>query len=95
MSTLPPPSLEQQVIELLATRFGVDQSEADSGVSFDALELDSLALVELSLSLQDLFGVTIADDELNAEQTIGEATRLVAAKIDEARDTEAAAEKAG
>ncbi|MWA14561.1 acyl carrier protein [Streptomyces sp. BA2] len=76
-------SLEEQISSLLETRFGVDAATATSEVTFSALELDSLALVELSDVLQELFEVPIGDDDLGAEQTIGEAAALIRVKLDE------------
>ncbi|MFJ8403584.1 acyl carrier protein [Streptomyces microflavus] len=81
MTTLPLSSFEAQVATLLTTRFGVDESDATPEATFSALELDSLALVELSLALQESFGVSVGDDELNAEHTISEAAQLVATKL--------------
>jgi acyl carrier protein len=76
-------SLEEQISSLLETRFGVDAATATPDVTFSAVELDSLALVELSDVLQELFEVAIADDDLGAEQTIGEAAALIQAKLNE------------
>ncbi|QEU90193.1 acyl carrier protein [Streptomyces kanamyceticus] len=76
-------SLEEQISSLLETRFGVDAATAAPDVTFSAIELDSLALVELSDVLQELFDVPIADDDLGAEQTIGEAAALIRAKLNE------------
>ncbi|MGW6873497.1 acyl carrier protein [Streptomyces xanthophaeus] len=81
MTTLPPPSFEEQVATLLTTRFGIDKSDASPEATFSALELDSLAIVELSLALQEVFGVPVGEDELNAEHTIGDTAGIVAAKL--------------
>ncbi|AJE87374.1 hypothetical protein SLNWT_6998 [Streptomyces albus] len=81
-------TIEAEIRSCLTERFGVDSSSLESGVTFEGLELDSLALVELSDVLQESIGVTIADDDLNAEQTIGEAAALLLAKVHETEPTE-------
>ncbi|WCD84290.1 Acyl carrier protein [Streptomyces xanthophaeus] len=58
-----------------------DKSDATPEATFSALELDSLAIVELSLALQEVFGVPVGEDELNAEHTIGDTAGIVAAKL--------------
>ena len=46
-------------------------------------ELDSMAVVELVVALEERFGLTINDDEITAEvfETLGSLATFVAAKI--------------
>jgi acyl carrier protein len=52
----------------------------------DDLDADSLDLVEVVMSLEDRFGISIPEDELEGVETVGEAADLVQARLaDEAR----------
>jgi len=47
-------------------------------------ELDSMAVVALITTLEDRFGVAVADDEISGETfaTVGSLTDFIAAKLD-------------
>jgi acyl carrier protein len=49
------------------------QIKNDRALSFDALGLDSLALVELQLEVQQRYGFTIPDEDVRHILTIGQA----------------------
>jgi acyl carrier protein len=49
------------------------QIKNDPALSFDALGLDSLALVELQLEVQQRYGFTIPDEDVRHITTIGQA----------------------
>jgi acyl carrier protein len=61
--------------EILVGRIGLpaDQVVNDPSVSFAALGLDSLALVEIQLAVQQRYGFTIPDEDAQKIQTIGDA----------------------
>jgi acyl carrier protein len=61
--------------EILVGRIGLpaDQVVNDPSTSFAALGLDSLALVEIQLAVQQKYGFTIADEDAQKIQTIGDA----------------------
>jgi acyl carrier protein len=52
-----------------ATRFGED------------LDADSLDLVEVVMSLEDRFGISIPEDELEGVESIGQAADMVQARL--------------
>lgn len=62
---------QKKVIEILAEQFGVDKSKItlDTNVAVD-LGADSLDLVELLMTLEDEFGVSIPDDEIENVKTV-------------------------
>ncbi|MEO3755648.1 acyl carrier protein [Streptomyces sp. B6B3] len=74
-------AVREQLIELLTTRFGLDEASLGPEVTFDSLELDSLALVEFSLVLQEHFTVPVGEEEVSAESTVDEVATLVADRI--------------
>jgi acyl carrier protein len=45
------------------------------------LEMDSLSMVELSLAMEDSFGVTLPDEELAKLTTVGEVAELIQSKM--------------
>lgn len=47
----------------------------------DDLDADSLDLVELVMALEDRLDITIPEDELETVVTVGDAARLVEAKV--------------
>ena len=49
------------------------QIKNDPALSFDAMGLDSLALVELQLEVQQRYGFTIPDEDVRHITTIGQA----------------------
>jgi acyl carrier protein len=49
------------------------QIKNDPSLSFDAMGLDSLALVELQLEVQQRYGFTIPDEDVRHITTIGQA----------------------
>ena len=47
----------------------------------DDLDADSLDLVELVMALEEQFGITVEESELEGVQTVGQAFDLVSSKI--------------
>ncbi|MGA4851476.1 acyl carrier protein [Streptomyces sp. G5(2025)] len=65
----------------LLSGFGIETDEVRHDSTFSELEFDSLALVEISLALQNEFGVAVDDDELRAEDTMDQAVKVIEAKL--------------
>ncbi len=64
-------SLEEKVIKLVIEQLDVTQEQCTLEASFiDDLGADSLDLVELIMEMEELFGVEIADEELEKIRTI-------------------------
>jgi len=60
----------------------VDAGQVTRGASFaDDLDADSLDLVELIMALEEEFGVTVEEEELEGITTIGGAYDLIACKL--------------
>ncbi|MFH8560012.1 acyl carrier protein [Streptomyces sp. NPDC017988] len=73
-------STYDRLVGLLAKGFGVEEGEVAPEDTFEELELDSLALVELTLAAQEEFGISLTDDDLHAKNTLSEAAHVLDAK---------------
>lgn len=64
---------EQEVIEIVVEQLGVDKSDVARDKSFvEDLNADSLDLTELIMTLEEKFGVEIAEDEAEGLRTVGD-----------------------
>jgi acyl carrier protein len=61
--------------DILVKRIRMPESQIknDPALSFDAMGLDSLALVEVQLEVQQRYGFTIPDEDVRHITTIGQA----------------------
>lgn len=50
-----------KVADIIAEKLDIDRSAIKPESSFDDMEVDSLYMVEIMLSLEDEFGITIED----------------------------------
>lgn len=66
--------------EVLTSEFGVPEGEVTPDATFEALGLDSLDVVELTLVLEERTGVKLEDEELEDVRTVQDAMDKVAAK---------------
>jgi acyl carrier protein len=70
--------------ELLSEHLGVDESEVQAETSFaDDLGADSLDVAELAIAVEDRFGITLEDAELDRVRTVGQAAVLLESKLRE------------
>ncbi|MGW5851287.1 acyl carrier protein [Streptomyces sp. NPDC055254] len=70
-----------RLVQLLVKNFGFETDEVGPEDTFSKLELDSLALVELTLTVQQEFGVKLSDDDLGSEDTLGQAASVIESKL--------------
>ncbi|HEX6471598.1 MAG TPA: phosphopantetheine-binding protein [Streptosporangiaceae bacterium] len=69
----------ERLSDLLVTKFGVSATEIEPDATFEELELDSLALVEVAMAVQEEFGVDIGDSELTPKHTMTSAVEVLTA----------------
>ena len=70
----------QKVIEIAAEQAGVDPLQVTRETHFvNDLGYDSLDAVEFIMKLEDVFGVSVPDDEAEKIQTVGQAVDYVLA----------------
>lgn len=63
--------------------FEVKPESVSEDASFDVLGLDSLDIVELSVRVEDVYGIDIEEDDLKDVVTIGNAIDVVLKKVAE------------
>ena len=74
-----PQAVEEKVIETIAS-FGPDRALVTREATFEALDVDSLDIVELAQVIEDEFGVALKGDDVKDIKTVGEAIDLVVAR---------------
>ena len=73
-----------RIREHLATELEVDPAAIGDGTRFkEDLEADSLDLVELTVELEDAYGIRIPDEEAARILTVGQAADYVASQVDD------------
>jgi acyl carrier protein len=73
--------VNQDLTQLLTTELKLDPQRLRPESSLEEAGLDSLGIVELSVTLSDRLGVEIADDELNAVKTLAALDRMVGERL--------------
>lgn len=70
-----------EIIEMIAKQLKVDVSEITPDTDIlDDLGADSLDVVEILMSIEDTYGITIPDDEVQNLRTINLLTNYIEAK---------------
>jgi acyl carrier protein len=75
---------KEQILETITEQlkgFEVEAGKVTPDASFDTLGLDSLDLVELSVQIEDAYGIDIEEDDLKEVVTIGDAIDVVLKKL--------------
>jgi acyl carrier protein len=74
-------TLEEKVIGIIMEQLDVTREECVPEAAFiDDLGADSLDLVELIMEMEENFGITIADNELEKIRTIQDAINFLQSK---------------
>ncbi len=75
--------LMDQVKKLIVEQLGVDESQITNDAHFiDDLGADSLDTVELILSLEETFNISIPDEDAEKLETVGKAMEYIAGHIE-------------
>ena len=74
----------EKVAALLAEQFSVEADTITMDTSFEDLGADSLDIVELSMALEEEFGVEeMQEDDLSGIATVADLVRYLKGKLDE------------
>ena len=71
--------IEQRVFQALE-EFGAEPDQVGPDAEFEALDVDSLDLVELAQIVEDDYGVELKGDDMKSLKTVGDAIDLVVAR---------------
>lgn len=69
--------IHSQLSTILTDQFGVPADEITEDATFEALGLDSLDLVEVTLVIDEELGIRIPDEKLGEIQTTGDAVTVL------------------
>ncbi|MBE6972491.1 MAG: acyl carrier protein [Ruminococcaceae bacterium] len=74
----------EQLKTMLAEQFGVDVESINMETSFeDDLGADSLDLVDLSMAMEEVFGVEeLTEEEIAGITTVGDLVRFLHSRVD-------------
>lgn len=75
-------SIESTLLDLVVEKLEVERGIVTRDSNFtEDLGADSLAVVEMSLAIEEVFKIEVPDEEANAMRTFGEAVDLLARKL--------------
>jgi acyl carrier protein len=72
-------TIEQVITESLVS-FGAEPDQISRDATFEALDVDSLDLAELSQVVESEFGVELTSSDVAGVKTVGDAIDLVASR---------------
>ncbi len=74
----------KQLCEMLAEQFGVDVDDITMDTTFeDDLRADSLDLVDLSMALEEVFGVDeLTEEDISGITTVGDLVHFLQGRLD-------------
>jgi acyl carrier protein len=78
-TTLAPEQIEKVVVESLQT-FGADPEQITPEATFEALDIDSLDLAELSQIVYERFGVELKGSDVADVKTVEDAINLIVSR---------------
>ncbi len=61
--------------------FGADPAEINLDAEFEAIDIDSLDIVELAQIVEDEFGVELKGEDVEGIKTVGQAVELVVSRL--------------
>lgn len=79
-TTITEEQIERLVIESLQT-FGADPGEITRNATFEALDIDSLDLAELSQIVNEQYGVELKGSDVAEVKTVDDAIKLIAERL--------------
>jgi acyl carrier protein len=79
-TTATPQSIEETVIESLVT-FGADADVINRDATLEAIDIDSLDLVELTQVVEETYAIDLEGSDFKSIKTVGDIVDLVVAKV--------------
>jgi acyl carrier protein len=78
-TTVTKEQVEERVVEALVS-FGAERDQITPEAEFEALDVDSLDLVEMAQIVEDEYGVQMREEDLKGIRTVGQAIDFVAGR---------------
>jgi len=78
-TTITPDQVEQRMTDALV-EFGPEREQIKRDATFEALDVDSLDLAELSQIVEDEYGVKFNSSDVEQLKTVGDAIDFIVAK---------------
>jgi acyl carrier protein len=72
--------IEQRVFQALE-EFGAEADQINADAEFEAMDVDSLDLVELAQIVEDDYGVQLKGEDMEGVKTVRQAVDLVMSKL--------------
>jgi acyl carrier protein len=72
--------IEQRVFQALE-EFGAEADQINADAEFEAMDVDSLDLVELAQIVEDEYGVQLKGEDMEGVKTVRQAVDLVMSKL--------------
>jgi acyl carrier protein len=79
-TTATPQSIEETVIEALVN-FGADADAVNRDATLEAIDIDSLDLVELTQVVEETYSIDLDGSDFKNIKTVGDVVDLVVAKV--------------
>ncbi len=76
-------SLQDELIEVIAAEAQVDRAKLEPDATLEEIGLDSVDLVSVIFAVEDKYGVSIGESDLERSATLGEMVQVIQKKIDE------------
>lgn len=74
----------ERLVKLLAEQFGLDEDDITEDTGFEELGADSVDLVELSMNLEEEFGIDeMSEDDIASIHTVGDLVNYLRGKLGE------------
>jgi acyl carrier protein len=70
-----------RIKDLAAKEFSIDPSGLDPQAPLDTLGIDSLGFIEFMFKVEEVFGVSVSDEDLKAIKTLADLERHVACAL--------------
>jgi acyl carrier protein len=80
-TTTTPQDIEATVIENLVA-FGADSNEVTRDATLEAIDVDSLDLVELTQVVEETYGIDLDGADFKKIKTVGDVVDLVVARVE-------------
>jgi acyl carrier protein len=69
--------LDDRLKKIIADHLEIDMGQVIDTASFADLGADSLAVIEITMALEEEFGIEINDDDLESAKTVAEVAALI------------------